>query len=151
MRAETFQYLLEWTVKFHIHLATCLEEGLDEQQDDRAKWLMKYVIDHERTLAEEVEGFKRQAEAKVLNTWLYEHLTETLPPSDDRKLPFGTMTFEEIASEIVDVHNQIINTYQSMAAKAAIPEARQLMEEVFEAEQGQLRQMADRISSSREM
>lgn len=151
MQAETFRYLLEWTTKFHNHMATCLEDALDEQQDERAKWLMMYVAEHERTLATEVESFKRQADPKALNTWLYEHLTETLPPNDRRKLPFGTMTFEEIASEVVDVHNQIINTYESMASKAAIPEAQELMEEVMKAEQGVLRQMADRISSSREM
>ncbi|WP_150304432.1 hypothetical protein [Pseudomonas saliphila] len=151
MQAETFQYLLEWTTKFHNHMATCLEDALDEQQDECARWLMKYVAEHERTLATEVEGFKRQADPKALNTWLYEHLTETLPPNDRRKLPFGTMTFEEIASEVVDVHNQIINTYEAMANKAAIPEAQELMEEVMKAEQGVLRQMADRISSSREM
>ena len=151
MQAETFQYWLEWTTKFHNHMATCLEEGLDEQQDDCAKWLMKYVAEHERMLATEVEGFKRQADPKVLNTWLYEHLTETLPPNDRRRLPFGSMTFEETASEVVDVHNQIINTYESMAGKAPIPEARELMEKILECEQGVLRQMADRISSSREM
>jgi hypothetical protein len=151
MQAQTFQYLLEWTSKCHHHLANCLEEGVEEQQDEKAKWLMEYLIDHERNLAREVEGFKAQADDKALKTWLYEHLTETLPPSDQRELPFGEMSFDEISAEIFDIHNQLIETYTTMESRAAIPEARDVMARVLELEQHETLRLADQITSSRDM
>lgn len=151
MQAQTFQYLLEWTSHIHNHLAQCLEDGLEEQQDEKARWLMEYLTEQERKLAKEVEGFKDQADPKALKTWLYEHLTETLPPSDNRELPFGSMTFEQISEEIFDIHNQLIETFESMEAKAAIPEAQELMARVHELEKRETLRFADQIASSREM
>ena len=152
MQAQTFQYLIDWTAQFHAHLADCLEDGLQQQQDPRAKWLMEYLVDHERTMAREVKGFKDQADEKALKTWLYEHLTETLPPdAKERNLPFGTMGFDDISKEIFDVHNQVIEVWRSMSGKGAIPEARELSQNIFELEEHETLRLADQISSSREM
>ena len=151
MQAQTFQYLVEWTSNFHRNLANKLEEGLDEQSDEKARRLMEYLVDNERKLSAEVEGFKNQADPKALKTWLYEHLTETLPPSDHRELPFGEMDFEQISAEIFDVHNQVIETYKTMEARAAIPEAQDLMKRILELEQNETLRLADQITSYRDM
>lgn len=152
MKAQTFQYLTEWTAQFHTNLADAMEKGRPQQTDERAKWVLEYLIDHERTLAKEVEGFKEQADSKALETWLYEHLTETLPPdARTRDIDFGTMDFTAISTEIFDVHNQVIEVWESMISKGAVPEAKELAQKIYDLEKNETLRLADQISSVQQM
>ena len=40
MKAQTFQYLTEWTTLFHNNLAELMEKGLQRQTDERARWVL---------------------------------------------------------------------------------------------------------------
>lgn len=152
MKAQTFQYLTEWTTLFHNNMADLMEQGLARQDNDRAKWLLEYVIDHERKLAEEVEGFKQQADPKALNTWLYDQISETLPPDQrTREIDYGKMTFDQICEEIFDVHNQVMEIWKGMTSKGAIPEAKELAQKIYDLEKHETLRLADQITSSRDM
>jgi hypothetical protein len=151
MQALTFQTLVEWTSNFHRNLEKRLKEGIPNQKDGRARWLLEYVAKHEREMATTVDSFKDQADLKALHTWHYEHLTETLPPSDDRPLPFGSMSFDEISAVIFDVHGQVIENFKTLSANAAIPEARGLMIQMLEFEEHEAQRLAKQIRSSAEL
>ena len=152
MKAQTFQYLTEWTTLFHNNLADSMEKGLPRQTDERAKWVMEYLIDHERMLAKEVEGFKQQADANALKTWLYEQISETLPPdSNTRDIDFVSMDFDAISKEIFDVHNQVIEIWESMTSKGAIPEAKELAQNIYDLEKNETMRLADQITSVQQM
>lgn len=152
MKAQTFQYLTEWTTLFHNNLADLMEKGLPRQTDERAKWVMEYLIDHERSLAEKVEGFKEQADSKALETWLYEQISETLPPdSRTREIDFGSMDFNAICEEVFDVHNQVMEIWESMIGKGAVPEAKELAQNIYDLEKNETMRLADQITSVQQM
>ncbi len=152
MKAQTFQYLTEWTTLFHNNLAELMEKGLPQQTDERSKWVLEYLIEHERKLAKEVEGFKEQADPKALNTWLYDQISETLPPDQrTREVDFGKMNFDQICEEIFDVHNQVMEIWKGMTSKGAIPEAKELSQKIYELEKNETMRLADQITSVNQM
>src|SRR5699024_5771058 len=61
MKAETFDYLLEWTSDLHTIIADRLEQAITADTDQRSRWLMEYVAGHERDIASKVDRFRAQA------------------------------------------------------------------------------------------
>jgi uncharacterized protein YpiB (UPF0302 family) len=52
----------------HRHLARCLKHCSTRQEEQRAKWLLAYLTDHEAVLEKTIAGFEKQADPKALNT-----------------------------------------------------------------------------------
>ncbi|WP_373186627.1 ATPase [Halopseudomonas sp.] len=151
MKAETFADLIKWNSGVHDMLADRMQKAAELNGDERAKGLLTYVADHERMLADTVRKFGGRADEKALNTWLYEHVSEDLPPRDDRKLNFDDWDYERISEEVFDVHNQIIDLYFSMVERAAIPEAKDVMQELYDLHKHETLRLADQVNSGRSL
>ncbi|MFN3581211.1 MAG: ATPase [Pseudomonas sp.] len=151
MKAETFEQLVDWTSGLHKHLAESLEQGEIQAQGEKAQWLLHYLAEHERTLTDVVQRMKEKADPKALNTWLYEHLSEKMPPANGRQLSFSNMDFEEISAQIFEIHNQLIELYRSMSGRAPTPEIRELMEELLDLEEHETLRLAGQVDSVRGM
>lgn len=149
MKAETFADLIKWNAGVHDMLAERMEKGADNNGDERAKGLLTYLATHERTLADTVRKIGDRADEKALNTWLYEHVSGDLPPHDDRKIDFDNWDYEQISAEVVDVHNQIIELYRSMDERAAIPEAEEVMLELYDMQKHEILHLSDQINNGR--
>src|SRR5690606_14012346 len=96
MKAETFDYLLEWTSELHITIADRMDEAITAETDQRSRWLLEYVAGHERDIARKVDQFRAQASEAESKTWLYEHIGEDLPPRAKWELTFADKDFNEI-------------------------------------------------------
>lgn len=151
MKAETFEDLIKWNTGVHEMLADRMEKAADRNGDERAKGLLIYLGGHERTLAETVRKTGDIAENKALNTWLYEHVSEDLPPKDDRRMDFDDWDYERISAEVIDIHDQIIELYSSMVEAAAIPEAKDVMQELYDLHKHEALRVADQINNGRSL
>lgn len=143
MKAETFDYLLEWTRDLHTTVAETLERDLAPESDQRRRWLMEYIAEHEREIAQKVEQFRVQAGEAESRTWLYEHLGEDLPPRADWELSFADKDFNGISEQVFKLHDQLIEVYTSMTGRAAIPAAAELMRNMLVLEEGETRRLAE--------
>jgi len=151
MKAETFEDLIKWNSGVHDMLADRMQEAARNQGNDRTGALLTYLADHARTLADTVRKYAGRADSKALNTWLYEHVSEDLPPRDDRKLRFDDWDYERISEEVFDIHNQIIELYRYLVERAAIPEAEDIMRELYDLHTHETRRLADQVNSGRSL
>lgn len=151
MKAETFADLIKWNSGVHGMLAERMQRAAETSANDRTKGLLTYLAGHERDLANTVRKIGERADDKALNTWLYEHVSEDLPPRDDRKLNFDDWDYERISEEVFDVHNQIIELYYSMIERAAIPEAKDVMQELYDMHKHETLRLADQVNSGRSL
>lgn len=151
MQAETFADLIKWNSGVHDMLADRMQKAAELNGDERAKGLLTYLADHERMLADTVRKVGDRADEKTLKTWLYEHVSEDLPPRDDRKIDFDNWDYERISEEVFDIHNQIIELYRYMAERAAIPEAEEVMQELYDLQKHETLRLADQVNSGRSL
>lgn len=152
MKIESIESLIEWTKQAHFQLAKALAEGSKTQQDERARELLKYLQDHETRLGTVVAGFEDQADLKAMHTMVYDYSAHTL--EEIAKLggePYGTMTYDAIAANILDSHNQIIELYRYLIGRSAIPEELELLESLLSVEEHETRQMSQQINRGRDM
>ena len=77
MKIERFEDLIDWTRDTHAMLARCMARCSDKHDETRAKWLLVYIADHERALAETVDKIEKHADPKALHTWIYDYLTQS--------------------------------------------------------------------------
>jgi hypothetical protein len=151
MKSETFDDLIKWNAGIHEMLADRMRKGADHNSDERAKSLLIYLAGHEQTLAEEVCKFGNRADDRALNTWVSEHVSEELLPKNGRKIDFDNWNYEQISKEVVDVHNQVMDLYYAMVERAAIPEAKDVMQELYDLHKHEMLRLSDQINNGRSL
>ena len=151
MKAETFEDLIEWNAGVHDMLADRMHKGAEVNGDERAKGLLIYLAGHEQTLANIVRKVGDHADDKALNTWLYEHLSEELLPKHDLKVDFNNWGYERISKTVFDIHNQIIDLYRSLLERAPIPEAGEVMRELYDMQKHETLRLADQVNNGRSL
>ena len=72
MQIETLKDVLHWTREFHQHLSQCLSHCADKNTDERARMILAYLSDHEKSLTKVVNGFETSGDEHALNTWCME-------------------------------------------------------------------------------
>jgi hypothetical protein len=147
MKIETFHDLIEWTRKMHEYLGQHLQQCASEQTETRAKMLLTYLSDHEKALVKTISAFEERADPKALNTWVYDYLSNfPVTLSEDDKIHYEKLGFDDICEEIFKIHNQIIGLYRHMAERAEIPEARLLLTELLALENHEVMRLAQQTN-----
>ncbi|PLW83205.1 ATPase [Kineobactrum sediminis] len=135
MKIETFQHLIDWSRQLHQHLAHSLSTTSDKQPDQRAKWLQTYLADHETELEKMVARFEEQADPKLLDTWIFNYIASSPFDTGITYCPlYSNQSFEDICKSVFSMHNQLIELYRFLVAKADIPEAEELLKELLDME-----------------
>jgi len=151
MKIERFEDLIDWTRDTHGLLARCMARCSDKHQETRAKWLLVYLADHERKLAETIERIEKHADPKAMHTWIYDYLVRNPVLRNQACKPYESMTVEEISLDIFTIHNQVIDLYRSLARRAPIEGARELAEELLALEEHETMLLARQVSRIHEM
>lgn len=129
MQVETLQDVLHWTTEFHQYLSDCLLHCADKNESDRATMLLDYLAEHESRLASVVEQFEKNGNSNALHTWCYEFIEKhPIVRSQHCDAPFAELDTEQIMTVIVDQQQQVIELYRDLFARADIPSARELLE-----------------------
>ena len=132
MQIETLKDVLDWTCQFHRYLASCLNHCADDNESGRAAHLLEYLADHERKLAVAIDGLERQASTGTLNTWCYQYLDRRpIVRHDGCNKPFAEMNTEEISSEILHQHRQVIDLYDYLLSRAETASTKELLAQLL--------------------
>ncbi len=142
MQVKTFFDLIEWSRNLHASLAKCLAHGASHHEDERAVLLLEYLASHESEMEKMVASFEDQADSKAAKTYVYDYMPHepvtTHLVCDDY---FTTLDVDAIRSEVFGFHEQIISLYQSLAGKAEIPEAKELVDMLLEMEENETKRL----------
>lgn len=143
MQVETLKDVLHWTREFHQHLSQCLSHCADKNTDERARMILGYLSDHEKTLSQLVSGFEKSGDEHALNTWCYEYVNKhPIVQHAHCDAPFADLDATQIMAVIVDQHQQVIELYRYLASRADIPSARELLEALRSLEENEMMRMA---------
>jgi len=146
MDIKTFGELIDWTRDLHAHLARCLAHCATKNEEERARALLDYLATHESGMERIVNEFKSQGDSKALETRVYDYLShhpiKTHRTCDE---PYAQLDFEGICKEIFDFHDQIEGLYRTMADKAEIPEAKELLRSLLTMEENEAMRLARQI------
>lgn len=149
MKVETFEDILAWTQALHERLAQCLAHCATEHESQQAKWLLTYLADHEQALGELIQRTLQRTDAHVLHTWVLDFIDhQPIDPHRACDTPFRDMSFDEICVAVFDLHNQVMALYRHVSGRADIPDARELLTLLLDAEQHEtllLAQQANRL------
>jgi uncharacterized protein (DUF305 family) len=143
MQIETLKDVLHWTREFHQYLSQCLSHCANKNTDERAQMMLTYLADHEKALTKVVSRFETSGNEHALNTWCYEYeVKHPIVRQAYCDAPFADLDATQIMEVIVDLHQQVIELYRYLAAKADIPSARELMASLQSLEEHEMMRMA---------
>lgn len=135
MQVETLKDVLHWTREFHKHLANCLEHCVDKNESERAKLLLNYLGEHEHKLENALAKFEETSNESVLNTWCYEYLDKhPIKRHQQCDAQFSQLKSTEIITEIVNLHQQVIDLYSYLHSMAVTPSYKELLGQLVELE-----------------
>ena len=150
MQIETLHDVLHWTKEFHTQLSRCLQHCADNNQDERARMLLMYLVTHEDKLAKVVARFEEWGDSHALNTWCYEFLDKhPIVQHQHCDAPFAKLNAEQIMAVIIEQHQQVIELYRYLFSRADIPSAQELLaglKSLEEHEAMQMSQSANRLN-----
>lgn len=128
MDIKTFSDLIDWTRQLHQHLSQCLLHCATLNEQEQARLLLDYLSEHEAKIEKMLRMFEQQAAPHVLRTYIYDYLSHQ-PIRSHRTCDahYAKLSFDEICREVLDYHQQVIELYQDIEARAEIPEAKALM------------------------
>ncbi|WP_237055672.1 ATPase [Microbulbifer sediminum] len=142
MQVETLRDVLEWTTRFHRSLGDSLRQSAESNPNARADLLLDYLAKHEHRLGELVAMFEDRAETRALETWCYDYREQNpILHRTDCDAPFAELDAGEIMDMVADQHQQVIELYRYLHARADTDTTRELMAEVKELEERETMQM----------
>lgn len=128
MEIKTFSDLIDWTRQLHQHLALCLAHCATKNEQEQARVLLDYLAEHEAKIENMLKLFEQQAASKVLKTYIYDYVSHQ-PVQSHRTCDghYASLGFADICKEVLDYHQQVIELYRDIEARAGIPEAKALL------------------------
>ena len=152
MQIETLKDVLHWTREFHQHLSQCLPHCADKNTDERARMVLAYLSDHEKSLSKVVNGFETSGDEHALKTWCYEYVEKhPIVRHAHCDAPFAELDATQIMAVIVDQHQQVIELYRYLASRAVIPSATELLQNLKSLEEHEMMRMAQTANRFEDM
>jgi len=143
VQVETLKEVLIWTQKFHRHLSQCLAHCANENENERARLLLRYLAEHEERLESLIDEIQQTASASALNTWCQEYVDKKpITAHLECQQPFSESNTGEISDVIFKLHNELTELYRFLYAQAGAPSALKLLKQLIELEEHEAMQMA---------
>jgi CRISPR/Cas system CSM-associated protein Csm4 (group 5 of RAMP superfamily) len=150
MQVETIRDVLNWTVSFHKNLKECLADCSKQNEDERARMILNYLSDHEKSLEQIVQGFEHASDKKALNTWCYDYMEKhPIIKHGHCDSPFKALDVPHIMEKIVNHHDQVIELYIHLYSRVDIDSAKALLDKIKDVEENEIKrivQSANRFS-----
>jgi hypothetical protein len=135
MKPETMNDILEITQKLHRQLADNLVASAGTSPPEREKLLLEYLAEHEDKLARTLDVFQKESDLGPLDTWFYTYTDRhNIVERDLTQVPFSKMDTAQIAAEIANLHDQLIDLYSHLYERAESDSARKLLSQLLDVE-----------------
>jgi hypothetical protein len=151
VKIQTLRDVIKATRLLHHRLGECLGRSAAETGPSRAKFLLRYLSDHEIALEKTLIGVEATADPKALDTWVYDYL-ERAPVELGRSCgeAYQDADCEEICSDVLELHNQVMDLYRDLVVRADIPEVRELLGSLLEIEAHETLRLAQQTNLVRD-
>lgn len=151
MKIQTLRDVIKATQLLHRRLGECLGRSAAETEPSRAKWLLRYLADHEIALEKLLVGVETAADPKALDTWVYDYLRrEPMQLGRACGEAYLDADCEEICGDVLDLHNQVMDLYRHLLVRADIPEVRELLGSLLEIEAHETLRLAQQTNLVRD-
>lgn len=136
MQVETLKDVLHWTSHFHEQLSEALQLSSIETANTRIQLLLSYLAEHEHKLAHVLDQFEETGNKNALDTWCYEYLDKS-PIIQQQIGPhlFDDIDEDQIMLAVTNQHQQVIELYRYLLAKADITSAKEMLESLVSLEE----------------
>jgi hypothetical protein len=142
VQIETLQDVLHWAQKYHAQLESCLQQGGDTAENERAALLLHYLADHEEKLAQALIAFEQQAALGTLATWCVDYLeTQPILSHDACTAALANLSTAEIMEGVVYQHEQIVALYRNLESRLPAGHAQKLLSDLAAMEEHESMQM----------
>lgn len=139
MTVETVKDVLEWTRELHQKISDTYAETASEIGDERAAMLLKYIAEHEKTLADAIAKFEEHSSATLMDTWFQEHLEKNPFMQNFQAFSnFHPVDTTEIMKITVDAHQALIGMYKEFADLAKTSHLKDLFGNLADMEMGEM-------------
>lgn len=143
MEVRTIAELIDWSKQVHHELARRLAEDSVKHKTEMARFLLDYLAMHEKHIEQMVQGFEQKADAKILNTYIYDYLLyKPIVLHRASAQPYTELSFEQICNEVFDYHQQIIELCRNLVDKTELPEPKAMLQALLNMEQHEVMRMA---------
>ena len=151
MRFEQVRDILDHVREFHKRLDEFYQNIADHETSVRTKMLLEYLGRHEKSLAQGLADFEETASEKVLDTWF-----QNAQDKETLKLPEATeikshMSVEEVIHLGLELDGRLISLYKDAAESSAVPEVKEVFNNLLEMEQQEEHQIARAALDLRDM
>ncbi|WP_339674328.1 ATPase [Dasania marina] len=152
MQIETLKDVLHWTKEFHQQLSRCLSHCADKNTDERARMILAYLSEQEKSLTKVVNSFETSGDEHALNTWCYEYVNkQPIVQHVHCDAPFANLDATQIMEVIVDQHQQVIELYRYLASRADIPSTQEMLASLLSLEEHEMMRMVHSANRFRDM
>ena len=152
---ETLKDFIEWTQKIHQNSAACMKACANENEDERAKILLKYVSKNEKELATILDRFTQTADKKALNTWTYEFFNKSTISKSNKNNNcielFEDLEASQVIGKVITQHNEIITFYRDLYTEAEVASTKELLEQLISLEENHIKQMVQSTNRMNDM
>jgi uncharacterized protein (DUF305 family) len=147
MYNETLRDALEWTSNFHSELGKTMQGSSELAADERSALLLEYLAKHEENLARLVKAFKEEGDNHALNTWCREHF-EKKPVIEEglNEKRWEDLAPDDLVEFVVFKHSQILDLYNTLLAKAPIDSMKDLLTQLVQAEEEEIKKMMQGVN-----
>lgn len=146
MDIKSYGELIDWTRDLHHYLGQCLKHCAAQHREERTTSLLEYLSSHEFEIAAIVDEFEHQSARNTLDTRVYDYLRHNAPASRrECDGHYAQMAYADIYREVMGFHEEVIDLFQTLARKAEIPEARDLLDALLEMETKESMRLARQI------
>jgi hypothetical protein len=143
VKIQTLRDVIKATRFFHHRLGECLRHSAENAGPCRGKWLLKYLADHEIALENTLSGVEATGDPKALDTWVYDYVRrEPIGLGQTGGASYEDGDCDAICSDVLDLHNQVMDMYRDLLVRADIPELRDLVGSLLEIEEHETLRLA---------
>ena len=118
MRFEKASDALDHASLFHSQLSKLYQRSVTQENTDKVKLLLNYLVKHERELADGLDKYRQDAPTALLDTWFqYTNDTDILKIPESEAF-FANKPIEAIVEFSFNIADELITFYEDMASQA---------------------------------
>lgn len=151
MRYQTVHDILSFVRDFHARASRLFEAAADQAQQEKLRWLLAWLADHERRFAAAIQAFERAPENDtLLHEWL-QHVP------DPEKLPVqlprigARFGIDDAVALAIAFDEYLVRVYEAVLASCGSAEVRELFGKLLDQERSEERAVARNLAQLQDL
>lgn len=146
MRYQTVHDILDFVRRFHARAGRLFEAASSQAQQQKARWLLDWLADHERRFAAAIETFEQAPEnSGLLHEWL-----QYVPELD--KIPLelprlgNDLSVDDAVSLAIAFDDYLVRLYEAVLSTCGSREVCEMFQKLLDQERSEERAVARNLA-----